>query len=188
MQRLLAWPTTLPSTLDGVVDAVAGQLGVTDIVSLDTLDDVGANRSEARDGLLVIVDAAVTDPTSAAAVVAAVGRLSEHHELDVVAIVGDGYLGTDHEVFGPAQAAAAVVATARSIATSRQATGRANVVAVPDALFGRAGEHRGPLNQPVEMVDVANAAAFFFSEQGGYLNGQVLFVDSGRHLFSSMTA
>lgn len=192
VQRLLTWPAALPSSLEGVGDQVAEQLGVAEVVGLTELGELsgarGTQRTGDRDGLLLVVDAALTSGHDAGSVVAALAELRDQSELDIVAIVGDGYLGTDHDDVGAAIAGAAAVSTMRSIATRRDATGRANVVAVPDAMFGRAEVHRGALRQEVEMIDVANAAAFLLSEQGGYLNGQVVFVDGGRHVFSSMSA
>jgi len=188
VQRLMVWPTRLPSGLEGLADQVATQLGVDDVVGLDDLSSLASQRSSGHDALVLVIDAAVAAGHDAADVVASVTALRDHEHLDVVAVVGDGYLGTDHADVGASVAGAAAVATMRSMATRRDASGRANVVAIPDALFDRAGVHRGPLKQVVEAIDVVNAVAFFLSEEGGYLNGQVLFVDSGRQVFSSMSA
>lgn len=188
MQRLLTWPEALPSSLEGIVDQVAEQLGVDDVINLTKLTELGEQRTDGRDALFIVIDAALAAGDDVASVVAALTELRDQRDLDIVTVVGDGYLGTDHDDIAAAVASAAAVSAMRSIATRRDATGRANVVAVPDEMFGRADVHRGPLNQQVEMIDVANAAAFLLSNQGGYLNGQVLFVDSGRQVLSSMTA
>lgn len=188
--RLLTWPAKLPTGLDGLYAEVATRLGSVRTVPLVTLADLTtACPAEAgRDAVVVVVDAAVTAGVPVAEVLDGLALLADTPSLDLVLVVGDGWLGTDRADLSATSAAGAAVATARSVAVRRGGTSRPNVVCVPDALFGREGAQRGPLRTEVGCADVANAVAFLLGPSGGYLSGQVLFVNGGRQLFSSMTA
>lgn len=113
--------------------------------------------------------------------------LSSDDGLNVIAVVDDSYLGSGDNR-GEAQVSGAAVAAVRSLAVQRGTTVRANAICVPEGLTGVTGELRGPLPDDVEVDDVVSAIGLLAGPDGGYLSGQVLFVDGGRHLFSSLTA
>jgi len=168
MAAIALWPSE-PPDLAGLGDAVSDRLG--EPVTIPG-DPAGADR------LVVIVDGSGD----------AVGPAVESAAAVIVFVVGDGYLGTDVGDLSAALGGAAAVAAARSLAVRRGSHGRANVVCVPEGFFGMSGELRGPLAHEVGVGDIADAVAFLLSDDAGYVHGQVLFVDGGRHLFSSMTA
>jgi len=190
-KRVLVWPAELPPGLTGLYEAVAALHDAAVVEPLHDLCDAAA-RIEAGPGdatvLVAVPDAAVGAHRTAGEVGEQVMGLGAVEGLASVLVVGDGWLGTDADDLGGALVGSAAVTTARSIAVRRGGTSRANVVAVPQALFGVATSQRGPLRQPTELADIANAAGLLLSDAGGYLSGQVLFVDGGRHLFSSLTA
>lgn len=172
MTTLHLWPSVPPEGLAGLGDQVATLLG-------------GEARPfgdpAAGDRVLAVVD-------GTADTLGMLADLAGHDGVTIALVVADSFLGTEDRRLGTALAAASAVALARSIAVRRTGGTRANVVAVPATFFGDTGDHRGPLAGTVTVSDVAAAAAFFLSEEAGYLNGQVLFVDAGRHLFASMSA
>ena len=59
---------------------------------------------------------------------------------------------------------------------------------MPEALVGEAGSQRGPLALEIGSADVAEVVAFVLGDQSSYIDGQVLYADGGRQLFSSLTA
>lgn len=142
----------------------------------------------AGEGVLLFADAAAKNEAEmVSAGVAAIQAADEAGADHTIFVVGDGYLGSDGDNLGSNLVGAAAVTAARSIATRRGTRRRANVICVPEAFFGRAVSHRAPMPVDVAADDIANAAAFMFGDGGTYLNGQVLFVNGGRQLFSSMT-
>jgi enoyl-[acyl-carrier-protein] reductase (NADH) len=44
------------------------------------------------------------------------------------------------------------------------------------------------LKLEIGAADVADVIAFTLSDQSSYIDGQVLYANGGRHLFSSLTA
>jgi hypothetical protein len=177
MPELIAWPPDPPPALAELYVRVADELGatLTTVSSLTHLAPVDDTRS-----VLAIVDSA-----------SGLGELEAYAEqahFDLVAVVSDGYLGTDGPAVESAMYSGAAVTIVRSIAVRQGSSVRANVVCVPESLLGEKGSQRGPLRQEVEVQDVAHAVAFFLDASGGYLNGQVLFADGGRHVFSSLSA
>lgn len=194
MRTILTWPRQLPTGLDGLHAALAAQLDDVDLRPLAALDEVAAAVADttgegSRPALVAVPDAAVSGgQADVAGVLAGLQAVADVGDLDLAVVVSDAYLGTDVDDLAAAALGAAVVAAVRSIAVRRGGHRLANVVAVPAAMLGTAGTQRGPLRQAVDMTDVANALGFLLGETGGYLNGQVLFVDGGRHLFSSLTA
>lgn len=175
MPQLIAWPPEPPTDFGDLYVRVTDLLGAT-LVSPASMDDVGKEPGAA----LVIV--------STEEGLRALEAGAEREHLDIVAVVSDGYLGSDGPGREPAMFGGAAVSLVRSLAVRRGGESRANVVCVPESLFGEPGTPRGPLRHAVTSEDVAQAVAFFLDESGGYLNGQVLFVDGGRHVFSSMSA
>lgn len=188
-KQLRVWPDRLPASLAGLYEHIATQLGD---VTVDPLETAAAfaDLAEARDGnaLVAVPEAALATGTTAADVVTQLLELSRLEGARLVLVVTGGALGTDAADLTSGVVGAGAVALARSLAVRREGASRANVVAVPEALFGIVSGQRGPLRQEVEVSDVAAAIALLLSPDGRYVNGQVLFVDGGRHLFSSMTA
>ena len=185
--RLLTWPTTLPQPLADlyalVVDATEGdRVSVAEPLAVDTIRGV----SEPRDTLLIVPDVAVKT-SSPGEVLEALSHMATLSDLDVVVVVGDGYLGADIAPIGTAVAAAAI-SVMRSVAVQRGRTGRANAICIPQAMLGDTVSQRGPLAVNVDVTDVAHAVSFLIDSANSYLNGQVLYVNAGRQLFSSHTA
>lgn len=106
--------------------------------------------------------------------------------LDLVLIVSDEAIGTDAALVN-AGLSAGVIALVRSVAMYRGTKVRVNAIVGASHLFGGTSSQRGPL-PPATWLDVANAAHFLAGEQAGYVSGQVLYVNSGRQIFSSLTA
>jgi hypothetical protein len=177
MPELIAWPPDPPPALGDLYARVAEELGAT-LVTVQSLADLGTS-DEHRSVLLVAHTASGLRELEAYA---------DQADFDMVAVVSDGYLGTDGPSVESAMHGGAAIAVVRSIAVRRGSDARANVVCVPESLFGEQGSQRAPLRQEVEVEDVAHAVAFFLDASGGYLNGQVLFANGGRHVFSSMSA
>ncbi|MGH8914426.1 MAG: hypothetical protein ACRDZM_07920 [Acidimicrobiia bacterium] len=180
--RIFIWPGQLPSELDGLHASLTAALGGTEIIRLESLEDLASSRDgeHADDALLVVQVDTWLSPALGASLAAP--------QLNSVVIVSDEFLGTDLPDFDPAAAAGAAVAAVRSLAVQRGSSSRANAVCVPAAMFGKVSALRGPLATKVELLDVVEAVVFFLSEENAYLNGQLLFVNGGRHLFSSFTA
>jgi NAD(P)-dependent dehydrogenase (short-subunit alcohol dehydrogenase family) len=111
-----------------------------------------------------------------------------HRSEPIALVVGDGWIGTDGPALTGAALSAGAVALARSVAVRRSPTPRVNVVCAPERLFGAAGSQRGPLALEVGADDVAEVVAFALGEESSYVDGQVLYANGGRQLFSSLTA
>jgi hypothetical protein len=167
MGTVSIWPSEPPG-LAGLADAVGERLG-------EPVEVVEDPRVSA--GLVVIVTG-----------VGDVGPAIDSGASPLVFVIGDGYLGTDVDDLSGGLGGAAAVAAARSLAVRRESHRRANVVCIPERFLGPSGELRGPLAHDIGVGDLADAVAFLMSDDAGYVDGQVLFVDGGRHLFSSMTA
>lgn len=106
----------------------------------------------------------------------------------VVAVIPDDYLGNEDADLVAAGNAGAALTLIRSLAVSRDTPRRANAVATSrELLGGSASVHRGP-GRPPTAESVAEAVAYLLSPGGRYVSGQTLFVNGGRHLFSSMSA
>ncbi len=163
--------TDLYSTLEAVDGAIT-------VVATDSAEQAAAGRS-----VLAIVD-------PAAFTLGDLDTLASHlpGDADVTFVVGDGYLGTDDGSVLSGALAAGAVSVCRSLALDKGRTGRANVVCVPQAMFGGTSSLRGPLPTRTEPVDVAHAIAYLAGPSGAYVSGQTLFVNGGRHIFSSQTA
>lgn len=188
MNNLLVWPERLPASLDGLYEAAAAGLGApawTALPSLDALELLPAEEDEPTSALIVI---GAAPGAGAAEVIAGLEAIARHPSLNLAVVVGDGYLGTDTADLGGSLAAAAAVTAVRSLATRKDGSTRANVICVPIGLFESGTSQRGPIPQQVEAADLAAAAVYLLGEAGAYLNGQVLYVNGGRQLFSSHTA
>jgi len=178
MTNLSVWPAELPAGLRDLPAEVGGILGLEATAVADP-----AAAAAAPDPLLVVVaDAA------AAGVLAALDAAAASRTAPAVVVVSDGVIGTDGGDLAAALAGASAVTLVRSVAVRRSATGRINAVAVPDRLFGAAGSQRGPLPLEIASADVADVVAFLLSDESPYIDGQVLYADGGRQLFSSLTA
>lgn len=179
MPTVFAWPPAPPADLSGFFEELEQRL--LDGTTLSAVAYPGVVPPTAGgDAVLIMVNGT-----------GELDILVDHLEgdaLDVVAVVDDSYLGSDSADLGPALTGGAAVAAVRSKATRRQARHRANVVVVPAALMGRPASQRGPLAHVPDASDAAEAAAFLLDPRNGYLNGQVVHVTGGRHLFSSQTA
>jgi hypothetical protein len=185
--QLVTWPGQLPVPLDGLYDCVSELLGVS--ISPVDGDMTGLGDSKLKWELAVVV--AGGDAADLDSLVSLSEKLANHESAPVrriVFVVGDGWLGTDSDQVRLAAQSATALSLARSMAVRRSGGLRANVVCVPESMFGLETELRGPLPQRVELEDVANAVGFLLGDDSGYISGQVLFVDSGRHLFSSLSA
>ncbi|HEY4153191.1 MAG TPA: hypothetical protein VGM38_07700 [Pseudolysinimonas sp.] len=160
-----------------LADRVAAILG-TQVDAVVSADELASSQNPA---LLVIRGVDAADLLSLDPVIA--GRSAP-----TALIISDGYLGTEGPDVPSALAGAAAVALARSIAVRRHTTGRVNVVCVPESLVGDAGSQRGPLTIDDPAGAVADVVAFVLGPDSSYIDGQVLYANGGRHLFSSLTA
>jgi hypothetical protein len=186
-----AWPPVLPSHFDGFYDSVEGLLADHTVNRIDEIVDVCNAHSDTGlpNSVLFVVDPTATNETGFAdSLRGTIEAIRANPELNTVFVVGDGYLGTDGADFVAPMLGAAAVSAVRSLALTRNRSGRSNVICVPDAMFDAAGTQRGPLTQSTEAIDVAHSVAFLLGESGQYVSGQTMFVDGGRHLFSSHTA
>lgn len=190
LKTLYTWPAELPSPLESLYEGVAAQIGATDVVSLPSLANARPTLdSAAVSAVLVVPDAAVlAGAASGDEVAAGLTSLGDAGVSNLVVVVGDGYLGTDVADLRAASSAAAAISTVRSLAVRRTGQTRANAVCIPERLVTDAGSQRGPMRIDTDISDIVNAASFLLDASGGYLSGQVLFADGGRHLFSSMSA
>lgn len=176
MTTLLLWPPRVPPGLADLATAVAGRLGA----RVEAVEAIDA-RADAV-GLLVVGQDLGED--ALADLAAALAGPAP----DTVVVVGDDLLGTDGTAPAAAAAGAAAVSLVRSAAVRRDGAVRANVVCVPAELMGRPASQRGALPHAIDSDAVADAVAFLLDQSAGYVRGQVVFVDGGRHLFSSMTS
>lgn len=164
-------------------DQLAAALAEAGTVPHLTDDLDGVAPGSFAGGVAFLLTAATTEDHQAALV----GAL-EADAADVVAIVTDDYLGSDGEDLLSPRISAGAVAAVRAKATRRGAARRANAVCIPVKLVGPEPAQRGPLAHETDWHDVASAVTFLLDPSNAYLHGQVLFVDGGRHLFSSMSA
>jgi len=178
MTDLAVWPRELPAPLAALPGHVAAMLGAT--------SRPVSELSDAPDGplLVVLTGAALGRPE----LFSALDRIIDGRAAPTALVVGDGWIGTEGPDVPAALTGAATVALARSIAVRRHPTGRVNVVCVPEALVGESGSQRGPLPLEIRSADVAEVVAFMLGDQSSYIDGQVLYADGGRQLFSSLTA
>lgn len=180
MATLISWPAQLPATVNDLPTQVGSALGlaaraVTSLAEAATADGPL---------LLVLGGTAAGD----AHVFPTLDRLVSARSGPTVFLVGDGWIGTDGPDVGAALVGASAVALARSIAVRRTITGRVNVVCVPERLVGEAGSQRGPLALVITSADIAEVVAFALRDISSYIDGQVLYANGGRQLFSSLTA
>ena len=185
MSTIHLYPETPPSGLAGLWTELRAAVPADASLAASFPTELAELHASPTDVAVIVVDTWVHEVGTE--VVSEVARLVDGCRIPVVFVVGDGYIGSDEPSL-TSIVGASVVSAARSMAARRKGNVRANVVAVPAAAFGYDGVQRGPLKQSVEVADVANAIAFLIGDEGGYVSGQVLFVDGGRHLFSSQTA
>jgi hypothetical protein len=187
--RIFTWPSRLPEALGGLFESVAS--GQAQLVPIDHLRNLALARGEAlrSDAVLVAPDGAVTSgDCTVGEAIAEIAALASFPHLNIVVVIGDGYLGADITDLSAPIIGAAALAVVRSIAVTRGFTTRANVVCVPAGLIGEPGSQRGPLPRPVDLIDIVEATRFLLDEASSYINGQILFVNGGRQLFSSLSA
>jgi hypothetical protein len=176
MNPLAVWAPSLPPALAELPALVADALG---------LGPQPVDRPESiPDPAPALIVPAELDP----ATVADLDRLVSGRTGPTAFVVSDGAIGTNGPGVDAAVTAAATIALARSVAVRQTPTGRVNVVCAPEGLFGAAGSQRGPLRLEIGSAEVADVAAFLLSDHASYIDGQVLFADGGRQLFSSLTA
>lgn len=186
---IAVWPAEVAAPFDDLPDALDRLLPDHDITAVDDLDGLPDVLSERSPEAVVLV----IDPGSVAAIgdrtiATVLATLADHPEVSVAVVAGDGYLGTDGATDPSCLLGAMAVSGVRSLALRRHRPGRSNVVCVPQSAYDASTTLRGPITQPTETVDVANALAFLLDETGRYVSGDVLYVNGGRHLFSSHTA
>jgi hypothetical protein len=178
--ELITWPRELPAPLVALPDLVAGVL--------DTVCRTAAEPSEleAATGpvMLVLTGAELGDPQ----LFRSLDRIIDGRAAPTALVIGDGWIGTEGPDVASALVGATAVSLARSIAVRRHTTGRVNVVCVPESLIGDAGSQHGPLALEIGAADVAEVVAFALDDRSSYIDGQVLYADGGRQLFSSLTA
>jgi hypothetical protein len=177
--ELAVWPDALPERLAGLPARVG------DILDASPRLASGLSELGLADPALVVL----TEPELApAAVLEELDRIVSARTAPTVLLIGDGWIGTDGPDVSRAVLGAAAVALARSVAVRRTPTGRVNVVCVPERLVGEAGSQRGPLALDIADADIAEVVAFALGTESAYIDGQVLYANGGRHLFSSLTA
>jgi hypothetical protein len=176
MTALAVWAPALPPALADLPALVADGLGLTPGLA-DRPDSI-------PDGAPALIVPTALDPST----VADLDRVVAGRTGPAVFVVTDGSLGTNGPGVDAAVTAAGAIALTRSIAVRQAPTGRVNVVCAPEGLFGPAGSQRGPLRLDVGAAEVADVAGFLLSDLASYIDGQVLFADGGRQLFSSLTA
>jgi hypothetical protein len=177
MTDLSVWPSALPAELATLPEHVARILGAT-ARSVATTSELAAAAGPA----LVVLTGAD------AAVLVELEPIIAGRAAPTALVIGDGWIGTEGPDVAAAMVGAGAVALTRSIAVRRHVTGRVNVVCVPERLIGEAGSQHGPLTIEIGSVDVAEVVAFVLGGQSSYIDGQVLYADGGRQLFSSLTA
>jgi hypothetical protein len=177
MTDLTSWPAALPAELAELPNHVARILGS----SPRTVDALPDLASAAGPAVVVLTGAD-------AAVLAELDQIITGRTAPTALVIGDGWIGTEGPDVASALVGAGAVALARSIAVRRHLTGRVNVVCVPERMIGAAGTQRGPLALEIGSPDVAEVVAFVLGEHSSYIDGQVLYADGGRQLFSSLTA
>jgi hypothetical protein len=174
------WPASLPPALAEFPDQVAKAFGGSSAVigGISALDSV--------EGPLVIILSG-TDLTGTD-LLSTLDRVISGRAAPTTIVIGDGWIGTDGPDLVSALTGAAAVSLTRSIAARRAPTGRVNIVCVPERLLGAAGSQRGPLTLDIDSAAIADVVAFIIGDESSYIDGQVLYADGGRQLFSSLTA
>jgi len=176
--NLAIWAPNLPEALVELPDHVARILGTP---SAAVTDPVALGESG---GPALIVLTGCSD----ASVFRELDPVIADRTAPTALVIGDGWIGTEGPDVASALIGAGAVALARSIAVRRRATGRVNVVCIPESLIGAAGSQHGPLLLQIGSADIADVVAFVLGDQSFYIDGQVLYADGGRQLFSSLTA
>ncbi|HJR93540.1 MAG TPA: SDR family oxidoreductase [Acidimicrobiia bacterium] len=186
MQRLVVWPSRLPAPLE---EAVAALESRSERLTRPASPDEVLAQVDSGAAVVIFPDAAVAvGAASHDDVMRLISDLGAIADVSIVAVVSDAYLGIDVADIATPATAAAVISAMRSIAVRRGSTTRANAVCVPAGMVSDSGSQRGAMSRAVEPQHVASTVAFLTDPANSYISGQVLFVDGGRHLFSSMTA
>jgi hypothetical protein len=186
---IAVWPAEVAAPFDDLHDTLDRLLPDHDIASFDDLDDLTTILSERDpDAVVLVIDPESSASISDRTIAMVLTTLQEHPEVSVAVVAGDGCLGTDGVIDPSCLLGAMAVSGVRSLALRRHRPGRSNVVCVPQSAYDRSASLRGPIAQPTETVDIANALAFLIDETGRYVSGDVMYVNGGRHLFSSHTA
>jgi hypothetical protein len=180
MTDLAVWPSDLPSSLRELPAQVAAILDMSPHTMSDLHELVGLDGP----ALIVLTGAIARD----ASVFTELDKIIDSRTSPTALVIGDGWIGTDGPDIASAIVGAGTVALARSIAVRRRTTGRVNVVSIPERLVTEAGSQRGPLALEISTGDVAEVVAFVLSDKSSYIDGQVLYANGGRQLFSSLTA
>jgi hypothetical protein len=175
--RLLFWADGSAPLASGLHDRLLEVFG--EVVALDLAQP---GDPQADDTVLLFLSGADSEGA-----LSWMERLRTVEPVNVVAVVEDSYLGTDA---GREQAmvSGAAVALVRSLAVRRGTTVRANAICVPTSTGGNWTELTGPLPLEPTVDDVMEAIDFLAGPDGGYVSGQVLYVNGGRQLFSSLTS
>lgn len=192
-RTIIAWPPRVAAPFDDLYDTLADLLPEHAVSAGAELADITSTlAAQPPEAVVVVLDPVATAGVGVDALTALLAALAEQPAVSIAVVASDGYLGADTAIATPSGQAALLAAVAvsgtRSLALTRGRPGRSNVVCVPHAAFGATSALRGPIAQPTETVDVANALAFLLDDSGRYVSGDVVFVDGGRHLFSSHTA
>lgn len=190
-RTIAAWPAVAAAPFTDLYDAVVDLLPGRCVAAFGDLADLSTILSErSAEAVVLVIDPASASSIGDRSLAAALATLGDHPDVSVAVVVGDGYLGTDADSGTDLSSllGAMAVSGVRSLALRRHRPGRSNVVCVPQSSYGTPTVLRGPIAQPTETVDVANALAFLLDESGRYVSGDVLYVNGGRHLFSSHTA
>jgi hypothetical protein len=177
MTDLSVWPPTMPPELVSLPEHVAHilDLSARSVASTSELADASGPA-------LVVLTGAD------APLLAELDSIIAGRPAPTALVIGDGWIGTEGPDVAAAMVGAGAVALTRAIAVRRHLTGRVNVVCVPERLIGDAGSQHGPLAIDIGSIDVAEVVAFVLSAQSSYIDGQVLYANGGRQLFSSLTA
>lgn len=186
MHNLITWPANPPHLMTEVMRLVTDELGEVTLRPIAAPEEAAGHPGAS---VVVLVDALLdAHDGSHDQALAELRVLVDRAGATAVLIVGDGFLGTDAADVRLALLGGGAIALMRSVAVRREGGGRINVVCVPEGMFGTSGTQRAPLRTPTDASDVAAAIGLLLGDEGGYLNGQTLFVNGGRHLFSSMSA
>lgn len=178
MTEMIIWPPTVPERLQDLPEGVATILGTTSR-PVESIEDVATAASPA----LLLLDSRQVDHS---AVFGDLDRALTARSSPTVIVIGDGWIGTDGPDVAAAVLGAGAVALVRSVAVRRAGPGRVNIVCIPESFVAKEGSQRGPL--AVGIADIAAVVAFVLGSESGYVQGQVLYANGGRQLFSSMTA
>ncbi len=188
-RTIAVWPSEVTAPFDDLYDALDSLLPEHHLDAFDDLDglpDVLSERSP--EAVVLVIDPGSVTSIGDRTIATVLATLGDHPDVSIAVIAGDGYLGTDGVTDASCLLGAMAVSGVRSLALRRHRPGRSNVFCVPQSAYDTSTSLRGPIAQPTETVDVANALAFLLDETGRYVSGDVLYVNGGRHLFSSHTA